>query len=112
MTEIALQTAIVPACSGHVTGTLRSVWRWFLVCTKPAGEQTAKLNLGRQGYRTYYPRLMRQALRRGRWVEQVVSLFPRYLFVQIDTTLQSLAPVHSTIGVTGIVRFGTESTVV
>lgn len=86
--------------------------RWFLVFTKPAGEETARVNLERQGYRTYYPRLLRHCLRRGCWVEQVVSLFPRYLFVQIDTTSQSLAPVHSTLGVTNVVRFGTESTVV
>lgn len=86
--------------------------RWFLVFTKPSSEQTAQTNLERQGYRVYYPRLLRPSLHRGRWVDRIVSLFPRYLFIQLDTARQSLAPVRSTLGVANIVRFGSESTVV
>lgn len=112
MTQSVLQTPFPLSRGTHVADTLRSVLSWFLVFTKPAGEETARVNLERQGYRTYYPRLLRHCLRRGCWVEQVVSLFPRYLFVQVDTALQSLAPVHSTVGVTNVVRFGSESTVV
>lgn len=85
---------------------------WFLVLTKPAGEGTAQANLERQGYRVYYPRLLRPMLHRGRWIERIVSLFPRYLFVQLDATSQSLAPVRSTQGVSSIVRFGNEAAVV
>ena len=86
--------------------------RWFLILTKPAGENTAKANLERQGYRVYHPRLLSPALYRGRWIERIVSLFPRYLFIQLDAANQSLAPVHSTLGVASIVRFGAEATVV
>lgn len=83
--------------------------RWFLVVTKPSGENAAQVNLERQGYRVYYPRLLRPSLYRGRWIERIVSLFPRYLFVQLDAATQSLAPVRSTLGVANIVRFGTEA---
>lgn len=86
--------------------------RWFLVFTKPSAESTAKTNLERQGYRVYYPRVLRPSLHRGRWIERIVSLFPRYLFIQLDAARQSLAPVRSTLGVANIVRFGVESTVV
>jgi transcriptional antiterminator RfaH len=86
--------------------------RWFLILTKPAGENTAKSNLERQGYHVYYPRLLRPALYRGRWIDRIVSLFPRYLFVQLDAATQSLAPVRSTLGVANIVCFGAETTVV
>jgi transcriptional antiterminator RfaH len=86
--------------------------RWFLVFTKPSAENTAKANLERQGYGVYYPRLIRPSLSRGRWVDRIVSLFPRYVFVRVDSTQQSLAPVRSTLGVANIVRFGSESTVV
>jgi transcriptional antiterminator RfaH len=86
--------------------------RWFLVLTKPSGEKSALTNLERQGYRVYHPRLLRTALRRGRWVDRVVSLFPRYLFVQLDVGRQSLAPVRSTVGVSNIVRFGSDAAVV
>jgi transcriptional antiterminator RfaH len=83
--------------------------RWFLVFTKPAGEGVAQSNLERQGYRVYYPRLLRPALSRGRWVDRIVSLFPRYLFVQLDVARQSMAPVRSTVGVANIVRFGQQT---
>jgi transcriptional antiterminator RfaH len=86
--------------------------RWFLIFTKPAGEHVAKTNLERQGYGVYHPRLSRPALYRGRWVERVVSLFPRYLFVHLDVAHQSLAPVRSTLGVVSIVRFGQQAKVV
>jgi transcriptional antiterminator RfaH len=83
--------------------------RWFLVLTKPAAESTAQSNLQRQGYHVYYPQLIRPVLRRGRWVDRVVALFPRYLFVHFDTVRQSMGPVRSTLGVSGIVHFGAEA---
>jgi transcriptional antiterminator RfaH len=86
--------------------------RWFLVCAKPSAESTAQINLERQGYRVYYPRLLRPTLYRGRWIDRIVSLFPRYLFVQLDAAAQSLSPVRSTLGVANIVRFGSEVAVV
>jgi transcriptional antiterminator RfaH len=87
---------------------LRSALRWFLVFTKPSGESVAEAHLERQGYSVYYPRMLRPSLHRGRWVDRIVSLFPRYLFVHVDTARQVLAPVRSTLGVVDIVRFGTE----
>lgn len=89
-----------------------SLRRWFLVLTKPSAEGTAQQNLERQGYRVYYPRAVQPVCRRTRWIERIVSLFPRYLFVQLDAACQSLAPVRSTLGVANIVRFGAEATVV
>lgn len=86
--------------------------RWFLVLTKPCAENTAKVNLERQGYRVYHPRLQRAEVYRGRWMDRVVSLFPRYLFIQLDAVHQSLAPVRSTVGVAKIVCFGSETAVV
>jgi transcriptional antiterminator RfaH len=90
-------------------GSLR---RWFLVLTKPVGEALAQSNLERQGYRVYYPRLLRACRHRGRWVERVVALFPRYLFVQVEVGQQSLGPVRSTLGVSSLVRCGAQPTIV
>jgi transcriptional antiterminator RfaH len=81
---------------------------WYLVLTKPFAERTAQRNLQRQGYDVYCPRLVRPVLRRSRWVERVVALFPRYLFVQLDAARQSIGPIRSTLGVSGIVHFGVE----
>lgn len=45
-------------------------------------------------------------------MDTVESLFPRYLFLGLDITRQSLGPVRSTRGVSEIVRFGNEYAVV
>lgn len=86
--------------------------RWFLVLTKPSSERIAESNLQRQGFRVYYPRVAKPARNRGRWVDRIVSLFPRYLFVQLDTDQQSLAPIRSTSGVSSLVCFGSTPAVV
>jgi len=86
--------------------------RWHLVFTKPRGEDTAKINLERQGYRVYFPRVQQKILSRDRWRDAIDSLFPRYLFVQLNATLQSLAPIRSTLGVVNVVRFGNNYVVV
>jgi len=80
--------------------------RWYLVHTKPSGEASAELNLKRQGFSVYFPRLAQTVRREGGLQERVAPLFPRYLFLQLDEGRQSLAPAHSTIGVSNIVRFG------
>lgn len=101
-----------PQRQDAVTSGLQSLLRWFLIFTKPGCEELAQQNLRQQGFRVYHPRLARPALRRGRWIERIVSLFPRYLFVQLDVARQSLAPIRSTTGVASIVRFGVDVTVV
>lgn len=80
--------------------------RWYLVRTKPNAEGTALRNLARQGFEAYVPRLSQSTPWRGRWRDRVVPLFPGYLFLGLDEGRQALAPVHSTIGVAGVVRFG------
>jgi transcriptional antiterminator RfaH len=80
--------------------------QWYLIHSKPLAEEIAQVNLERQSYATYLPRLVQTIRRRQRWTQSIVPLFPRYLFLQLDGQ-RSLKPVHSTIGVSNIVRFGT-----
>ncbi|MEO8016293.1 MAG: transcription termination/antitermination NusG family protein [Pseudomonadota bacterium] len=96
-------------CAKTETSSCR---HWFLILTKPAGEQLAEVELARQGFHVYYPRLQRQARHRGRLIERVVALFPRYLFVRLDVGGQASAPIRSTRGVSNIVRFGEDATIV
>lgn len=86
--------------------------RWYLVQTKPRRELLAQANLQRQHYEVYFPRLMRLVLRRGELHRHVAALFPRYLFLRLDVGRMPLGPVRSTIGVAGVVRFGSEFAVV
>lgn len=104
------RAAVAPPASPLATAA--HAYSWFLVFTKPQGEETAKVNLQRQGYTVYFPRLLRPTLARGRWIDRIVALFPRYLFVQLETGRQALAPVASTLGVANLVRFGPEYVVV
>src|SRR6516225_10142062 len=82
--------------------------RWYLLHTKPLGETTARTNLERQGYEVYFPRVLHTVRRRQRRQEQIAPLFPRYLFLRLCDGQQSLKPVHSTLGVSSVVRFGVQ----
>lgn len=79
---------------------------WYAVCCKPRQESVAEENLVRQHYHVYLPRIRIRRRRRGQWIDSIEVLFPRYLFIRIDPLLQNLAPVRSTRGAVGLVRFG------
>ena len=83
---------------------------WYLIHTKPARESLAEQHLERQGYEVYLPRLLERA-RRER-AERIVPLFPRYLFLRLIEGRQALSPARYSSGVSTVVRFGTEYTIV
>lgn len=80
---------------------------WLLAYTKPRSEKVAEENLRRQGFECVLPWISVQKRRRGRWLWIDEPLFPRYIFVGAHAE-QSWAPVRSTLGVTSLVRFGTQ----
>lgn len=84
--------------------------RWYLIHTKPSSETIAQVNLERQAYQVYFPRVVQSG--GGRRQGQVVAFFPRYVFLRLDEGRQSLSPVRSTLGVSCVVRFGSRYTVV
>lgn len=83
-------------------------WAWYLIHTKPRQESVALENLRRQGYDCYLPLFQREAVRRAKVQTVQEALFPRYLFIHLDSSLQgaSWSPIRSTTGVTQMVRFG------
>jgi transcriptional antiterminator RfaH len=83
---------------------------WYLIHSKPRQEHIALENLERQLYPCYLPFFRVEKIRRGEVSVSQEPLFPRYLFVQLDTDSQSRswAPIHSTRGVARLVRFGSE----
>jgi len=102
------------ARSGALTpeSSFQNMLRWYLIYTKPVGEALAVKNLARQRYEVYMPCVVQCVRRAGRRHERVAPLFPRYLFLRLDEGQQALGPVASTVGVAGIVRFGTRYTIV
>jgi transcriptional antiterminator RfaH len=86
--------------------------RWYVVQTQVNGEAKAQENLRRQGYQIYLPRYLKRR-RHARKVDLVAKpLFPRYMFVAIDTAAQRWRSVQSTIGVSRLVTIGDEPAVV
>ncbi len=79
---------------------------WFAVATKPRAEAVALENLQRQGFECLLPRLRRMVRGGGGVKARIECLFPSYLFLHADPQLTSLAPVRSTRGARGLVRFG------
>ena len=73
---------------------------YYLIQSKPRQEDIATQNLENQGYHIFHPK----ASIKGK----IVSLFPRYLFVQLDNESQDWSPIRSTTGVLNFVRFGLE----
>ncbi len=82
--------------------------QWFAVQTKPRQENLAEENLTRQGYETYLPDIVISKRQKGKWIDVIEPLFPRYLFVHIDPKTQDTSPIRSTKGVIGLVRFSSE----
>ena len=81
---------------------------WYVIHTKPRQEQRALTNLQQQGYLCYLPMITLEKLARGRLNLVEEPLFPRYLFICLDNGRhgQNWAPIRSTIGVSGLVTFG------
>ena len=79
---------------------------WYLIYTKPRGEELARTNLLQQGFDTYLPLVRRNKRQRGRYKPVIEALFPRYLFISLDMTRDNWMPIRSTIGVSNMVKFG------
>jgi transcriptional antiterminator RfaH len=79
---------------------------WYVARTQPNAENKAVTHLSRQGFVTYLPRYLKRR-RHARRVDVVSApLFPRYLFVEIDTAIQRWRSIYSTIGVSQLVCSG------
>lgn len=84
--------------------------RWYVVQAQPNGEERAIVNLERQGFESYLPRITKRR-RQARRVQMVRRpLFPRYLFVHLDISAQRWRPILSTFGVSTLIRLGNDPT--
>jgi transcription elongation factor/antiterminator RfaH len=80
--------------------------RWYLVFTGPNQEQRAVLNLERQGFRPFLPRILK-SVRHARSIRMVVApLFPRYVFLPLDLDRDRWLSVRSTFGVSSLYMSG------
>ncbi|MCB1965825.1 MAG: hypothetical protein KDI64_07195 [Candidatus Accumulibacter sp.] len=81
---------------------------WYVCLCKPRREALAVRKLEEQGYEVYLPMLTQWQKTREGWTKKKPQvMFPRYSFVRCARLEQSIAPIRSTPGVTGLVTFGT-----
>ena len=97
-----------PQSVPQLTTTAPADWAWYAVHSHPRKEAVALENLQRQGYEAYLPLISVQKVRRNKAQMVQEPMFPRYLFVRLDSSAQgrSWAPIRSTLGVTRLVQFG------
>lgn len=85
---------------------------WFLIYAKPRQEETAKIQLSRQGYGVYLPMTQQTRKRGARRMTYIEPLFPRYLFIHLNSCTDDWGPIRSTVGVSALVRFGMQPALV
>ena len=95
----------VEGLTARTMGALR-LEAWYAVHAKARQEHLALEHLRRQHYASYLPLIRLHKRRRSGWEEVTEPLFPGYLFVRLDTRRDNTAPIRSTRGVIGLVRFG------
>jgi transcription elongation factor/antiterminator RfaH len=77
--------------------------RWFVVRALARQETKAEINLARQGFRSFLPR-MPKTVRHARKLRHVLSpLFPGYLFVILDLDKDRWRAVNNTFGVASMI---------
>ena len=79
--------------------------KWLLVYTKAKEEQRAKKNLENQGFEIFLPMIAVAKLNQSK-PTPLKAMFPRYLFVKINTELDKWTRIKSTRGVSHLVVFG------
>jgi transcriptional antiterminator RfaH len=77
--------------------------QWFLLQTKSKQELRAAENLDRQGVVSFCPMVLVEKIARGRRVQSLEVLFPRYLFVRLEDSSISATSVRCTRGVSHFV---------
>ncbi len=80
--------------------------RWYAVQAKPRQDARAEEHLRNQGYEVFRPLVKLRKRRAGKLQDVVESMFPRYLFIHLCDVTQDWAPIRSTRGVAGLVRWG------
>lgn len=83
---------------------------WILVYTKVKQEKRAKENLMNQGFKTFLPMIATTNDHTKSLTLETV--FPRYLFTQINLSLDNWVSIKSTKGVSHIVMFGKKFAVI
>ncbi|MCG6201844.1 transcription/translation regulatory transformer protein RfaH [Psychromonas antarctica] len=81
---------------------------WFVVYCKSREELRAQQNLENQGIHSFFPKICKEKMIRGKKTIVTQALFPNYLFIFISQDDRNFTRIRSTRGINDFVRFGKE----
>lgn len=80
--------------------------QWFVVYCKSREELRAQRNLENQGVSSFFPKICKEKILRGKKKVVEEALFPSYLFVNISKNDEKFCVIRSTRGINNFVKFG------
>lgn len=80
--------------------------RWFVVYCKSREESRAFQHLHNQGITSFFPKIKKEKMLRGKKTTLEEALFPSYLFINADQADSSFSCIRSTRGINDFIRFG------
>ena len=82
--------------------------KWFILQFKPNSHRLAKLNLHRQGFKSFLPMHEYTKFKYNRYVSNLRPLFPGYMFVAFNPESGPWKQINCTTGVSKLVSFGNQ----
>ena len=79
--------------------------KWFIAQIKPNSYLSATLNLERQGFETFLPKMEITQRQKNKFIVKNVYVFPGYIFVSFDPQIIAWSKINSTYGVSKILAF-------
>lgn len=79
---------------------------WYVVYSKPRMEACALENIQNQGFEAFFPQVRIKRRRNTGTAAVLESMFPRYLFVNLEVGVSDFSKFRSTRGCIDLVRFG------
>lgn len=80
--------------------------QWFVAYCKSKEELRAQQNLHNQGIHSFFPKIRKNKIVRGKKTVIEEALFPSYLFILTDKENSAFPKIRSTRGVNDLVKFG------
>ncbi|WP_284202740.1 transcription/translation regulatory transformer protein RfaH [Psychromonas marina] len=80
--------------------------QWFIVYCKSREENRASLHLQNQEITSFFPKIKKEKVMRGKKTIVEDPLFPSYLFINIDQMDGNFSRIRSTRGINDFIRFG------
>ena len=78
---------------------------WYIAQIKPNSYHSATLNLERQGFETFLPKLEITQRQKNKFLFKNVYVFPGYMFVCFDPQTITWTKINSTYGVSKVLTF-------